>query len=208
MPCYKERASPATAEPDRSVRRSCPLPGHRGTALVEVLVAAGIGAVALGPVAALLAVAASSLQLARETSLGTALAMRKMEQLSGALWAVDADGLPISDRSTDFTASPPPSSGGQGLTASPPGVLEHDRSGYVDYLSADGTWVGAGATPPSGSFFVRRWSIVPVPGDPSDTLVLQVLVVPRHRLAPAGHVYSGREPGVVRIVSVRTRRSP
>jgi len=181
----------------------------RGTSLVEVLVAIGISAVAIGPIATLLGAGASSLRLAHETSMAAVLAARKMEQLKGAIWAVDAAGVSFSDTSTDFAAPPPPPpAGGHGLTPSPPSSLSENRAGHVDFLDAAGRWVGAGDTAPPGTAYVRRWSVEPVPDDPGDTLVLQVLVVPRARLARAGHVHSGREPGVVRLVSARTRKFP
>jgi len=164
--------------------------------------------VTLGPVATLLSVGASSLQLARETSVATVLAMRKMEQLSAAVWAIDSTGAPITDTSSDFSAAPPPPpSGGLGLSASPPWSLVQNCMGFVDYLDASGEWLGNGTDAPPGTAFVRRWSIEPAASD-ADSLVVQVLVVPRSRLAPAGFDYSGREPGVARLVSGRARRAP
>jgi len=199
-----------TVDNRSSGARGEPLPSHAaGTSLIEVLVAVGIGVTVLGPLATLLFVGASSLALARETSLATSLAMRKMEQLTAAVWAVDAAGAPVSDTASDFTAAPPPPpTGGTGLSASPSWSLVQNCVGFVDYLDSAGNWIGAGSLPPPGAAYVRRWHIEPSVSDPADSLVLQVLVVPRGRLAPDGYDYSGREPGTVRLVSARTRRSP
>ena len=42
----------------------------------------------------------------------------------------------------------------------------------------NGAWVGTGATPPATAVYIRRWSIQPLPTNPNNTLVIQVLVTP------------------------------
>jgi hypothetical protein len=69
----------------------------------------------------------------------------------------------------------------------------------VDYLDAYGAWVGTGSSPPAGALYVRRWSVEPLPTNPNNTLVFQVLV---GRIAPVGPV-----TGLARQVTLKTRKS-
>ena len=48
----------------------------------------------------------------------------------------------------------------------------------MDFLDANGTWIGTGTTPTGTAVYIRRWSITPLPTNPNNTLVLQVLVTP------------------------------
>jgi hypothetical protein len=95
--------------------------------------------------------------------------------------------------------TPPTSSGGIGLQASPANTLTTSTTGYVDYLDAYGMWVGGGAAPPVNAIYVRRWSIDPLPTNPNNTLVFQVLV---GRISP-----SGPPSDLARQVSLKTRKS-
>ena len=77
------------------------------------------------------------------------------------------------------------------LRAEPWESLERNTGEFVDYLDRAGaTLEGAeGAAP-----FTRRWSVEPLPGDPANNVVIQVLVrTPRDD---------------TRIVTVRTRTAP
>ena len=66
-----------------------------------------------------------------------------------------------------------------GLPPSPGGTLATNTDGYVDYLDINGCVLGGGATPPAGTVFIRRWSVEPLPTNPNNTLILQVLVTRR-----------------------------
>ena len=102
-----------------------------------------------------------------------------MEQLRSLTWGFDAEGqgLPVSDTTTNLAVYPPTQTG-TGLNPSPANSLDQNTAGFVDFLDANGTWVGTGTTPPAGAVYVRRWSIEPLPTNPNNTLVIQVLVTP------------------------------
>ena len=165
----------------------------RGFSLVEALFATTVLTVALVAVAQLAVLSTRANQRAGSATFMAVLAAQKMEQLRALAWTFDASGSPLSDMSTDTASEGTP--GGTGLTPSPSGVLEHNTSGYCDFLDQHGQTLGGGAVPPDRSAFVRRWSIDPIEGLPNDTLLIQVLVI---------HPGGGGEEA--RIVGVRTRK--
>jgi type II secretory pathway pseudopilin PulG len=182
----------------------------KGFSLAEVLVSMGIlTAVSLG-VAQLFGMSAKANFSARGDTSATTLAEQKMEQLRGLTWGFDeeAQGLPVSDTSTNLAVDPP-TAAGQGLNPSPALSLEQSTPGYVDFLDARGAYVGTGTTPPAGTAYVRRWAIRPLPTNPNNTLVLQVLVSPlgndANRGAAAGDFR--RLPGDALLISVKTRKA-
>lgn len=185
-------------------------PSAAGFSLVEVLISMAIlTAVSLG-VAQLFAVSSRANLIARGQTSTTAMAEQKLEQLRALTWGFDADGqgLPVSDTTTNLSVDPPAATGG-GLNPSPVNSLEANTAGYVDFLDAHGTYVGTGSTPPGSAAFIRRWSIRPLPTNPNNTLVLQVLVTP---VANEGSRTGGpgprqRMPGDALLVSVKTRKS-
>jgi hypothetical protein len=75
----------------------------------------------------------------------------------------------------------------------------------VDYINPNGVLSGGGS-PPQGTMYIRRWSVEPLPTNPNNTLILQVLVfLNRDRGdADAGNV--ARLPEEARLVSVKTRK--
>jgi hypothetical protein len=179
---------------------------------VEVIFAMAIlVTVALG-VAQLFATATRANLNARGQTSTATLAVQKMEQLRGLTWGFDAAGLglPLSDTTTDLSVDPPTNSG-SGLNPSPGGTLQTSTSGYVDYLDQYGNWVGTGVAPPPTASYIRRWSIEPLPINPNNTLVLQVLVTAvqteNARLAGAPAAERWRMNDDAWIVSVRTRKS-
>lgn len=117
--------------------------------------------------------------VARGQTSTTAMAEQKIEQLRGLTWGFDLEGqgLPLTDTTTNLAVTPPTATG-RGLNPSPADALEQNTPGYVDFLDAHGTWVGTGTTPPGTAMYIRRWSIQPLPTNPNNTLVLQVLVTP------------------------------
>lgn len=184
----------------------------RGFSLVEVMFAMAIlMAVALG-VAQLFATATKRNLDAKGQTSTAALAAQKMEQLRGLTWGFDTAGLglPLSDTTTNLSVDPPTNTGG-GLNPSPDGTIQNSTPGYVDYLDQFGAWVGTGATPPLNAYYIRRWSIEPLPTNPNNTLVLQVLVTTvrteKSRAAAAGGGERWRMSDDAWIVSAKTRKS-
>ena len=183
---------------------------NSGFSLVEVLISMGIlTAVSLG-VAQLFAVSSRANLVARGQTSTTAMAEQKMEQLRALTWGFDTagQGLPVSDTSTNLAVDPT-SATGQGLNPSPAKTLDQNTVGFVDYLDAFGTHVGSGPTPPDGAVYIRRWSIQPLPMNPNNTLVLQVLVT--SVASEAGRTTTTgprqRMPGDALRVSVKTRKA-
>ena len=184
---------------------------ERGFSLVETLVSIGLlTTVAIG-VAQLFAVSTSANLRATSATSTALLATQKMEQLRGLTWGFGdetARGLPVTDTTTNL-ATDPPGNTGRGLSPSPAGSLHQSAAGYVDYLDADGLWVGTGATPLAGTYYVRRWSVQPLPENPNNTLVLQVRVVTLSSdLLATPSTPGPRVSDETRLVDVKTRKSP
>ena len=180
-----------------------------GFSLTEVMIAMGLlTTVSLG-VAQLFAVSTRANQVARGQTSTTAMAEQKLEQLRALTWGFDltGNGLPVSDTSTNLSVYPPASNGG-GLNPSPPEAIQRNTAGYVDFLDAGGTWLGTGMVPPDGTVYIRRWAIVPLPTNPNNTLVLQVLVTPlTNDLTRQAAGLRTRLPGDSLLVSVKTRKA-
>lgn len=135
------------------------------------------------------------------------LAQEKMEQLRGLAWGFDPAGLPISDFTTN-TAVDPPVNNGAGLAASPSNALSSNVDGYVDYLDRYGRTLGGGPNVLPGAVYVRRWSIEPLPSNPNNTLILQVLTFAVGDRANTGDgVVLDRVQDESRMISVKTRKS-
>jgi len=185
------------------LRPTCPSLGRAGRdsgfSIVEVLVAAAILTTGLIAVAQLFVMSTNANAAARRVTTTAVLAQQKIEQLRGLTWGFDDFGLPISDFTSNIAVSPPTPTGGIGLQPSPGDSLTTSTPGYVDYLDAYGAWVGAGAEPPDDAIYVRRWSVEPLPTNPNNTLVFQVLV---GRIAPLGP-----PTDIARQVSLKTRKS-
>jgi len=182
----------------------------RGFSLVEVIVSMGLlTAVSLG-VAQLFALSTRANLIAKGQTSTTAMAEQKVEQLRGLTWGFDlqGQGLPLSDTTTNLAVYPP-AHNGSGLNPSPSDALEHNTAGFVDFLDGNGAWVGTGTTPPSSAVYIRRWSIQPLPTNPNNTLVIQVLVTPI--ALEATRVQTAyprtRMVGDALLVTVRTRRA-
>ncbi len=181
-----------------------------GFSLIEVIISMGIMSVIALGVAQLFAASTRANRVARGQSSATALAEQKMEQLRSLTWGFDlqGQGLPVSDTTSNLAATPPTQDGG-GLNPSPSDAIEANRTGYFDYLDANGVWVGTGTNPPSTTLYVRRWSIQPLPTNPNNTLILQVLVSPISNDQGRTAAGSGRQrlPGDALITSVKTRKA-
>src|SRR3954469_6719144 len=188
-------------------RRAC-RSGAAGFSLLEVLFATSLLTASIVGLAQLFAVSTRTNAAAKSTTFASLLAEQKMEQLRGLTWGFDSLGLPLTDTSTNITTVPEGLTGGTGLSPSPTGSLGANLAGYVDYVDEHGQVLGGGAMPPAGTAFIRRWSIEPLPTNPNNTLVLQVLVT-RKRNRGTADVALGvnRLPDEARIISVKTRKA-
>jgi len=186
--------------------------GEQGFSLLEVLTATTIMAVGLTALAQMFVVSTNSNHSAKATTYAAVLAEQKMEQLRALSWTFDNLGLPLTDSQTNTTVSPEQAAGGVGLTPSPIGTLSRDTTGYCDYVDKNGVTLGGGAAnppaAPPGTTYIRRWSIEPLPTNPNNTIVLQVLVT-RWRDRGRADTNTGvtRLPDEARIVSVKTRKA-
>jgi prepilin-type N-terminal cleavage/methylation domain-containing protein len=182
----------------------------RGFSLVEVLVAMGLlTAVSMG-VAQLFALSTRANLIAKGATSTTSMAEQKLEQLRGLTWGFDLEGqgLPLSDTTTNLSVFPP-THDGSGLNPSPVDALEQNTAGFVDFIDGNGAWVGTGSTPPGSAVYIRRWSIQPLPTNPNNTLVIQVLVTPvASEAARVGSAFTRtRMAGDAMLVTVRTRKA-
>jgi hypothetical protein len=177
----------------------------RGSALIEALVATLILTTGLLTMAELVRVATATNTTARSATLAGILAEQKIEQLRALAWEFDANGLAVSDVSTDTTVRPELPSGGTGLQSSP-GSLRQNTPGHVDHVDSGGQIVGRGAQPPASAVYTRRWSIEPMPTSAGPAVLIQVLVtsVRNRGLADQGAVT--RLPGEARLVTLKVRK--
>jgi prepilin-type N-terminal cleavage/methylation domain-containing protein len=179
----------------------------RGFSLIEVLMATALMVTAVASLAQLFVLSTDRNRSSKNTTFAAVLAQHKMEQLRSLTWGFDTLGLPATDTSTDTTKFPE-TTGGTGLSPSPVNTLQQNVVGYVDYLDAKGqTLGGATAVTPANAVYIRRWMIEPLPTNPNNTIVIQVLVT-RHRdrgTADGGSVL--RLPDEARIISVKTRKA-
>ena len=82
-----------------------------------------------------------------------------------------------------------------------------NTNGYVDYLDKYGNSLGGGTAVPAGTIFIRRWSVEPLPTNPNNTLVLQVLVSQLNNRGTDNTTSTKRLPDEARIMSVKTRKA-
>src|SRR3954469_17975956 len=171
-----------------------------GFSLLEVLVASTIMAVALTTLAQLFVMSTNANTGAKTTTYASVLAQQKMEQLRGLAWGFDTLGLPVTDISTDISVVPEQPIGGTGLA--PGGSLGQNVRGYCDFIDKNGNSLGTGTTPILGAVYIRRWTVEPLPTNPNNTIVLQVLVTRgRSRGTADTATGTGRLPDEARMVS-------
>jgi prepilin-type N-terminal cleavage/methylation domain-containing protein len=182
-----------------------------GFSLVEVVVSMAIlTTVSLG-VAQLFAASTNANRVAHDRTSTTAMAEQKMEQIRSLDWGFDlqGQGLPVTDTTTNLAVYPHLDNG-SGLNPSPNDTLLKNTAGFVDYLDANGVWVGTGDEPTAGAAYIRRWAIIPLPTNPNNTLVLQVLVTSvadEARLDLTNLPRRPRQPGDALLISVKTRKA-
>ena len=180
--------------------------GETGSTLIEVIVAMLITVTALVSMAQLFAVSTGSNLAARNNTFSTVLAEQKLEQIRSLTWGFDPQGLPLSDFTTD-TSVTPEAPGGSGLQPSPASALQENTVGYVDHVTARGVIVGNGTQPPATAVYTRRWSIEPLPTNPNNTLIIQVLVTPNRNRGQADQGNVGRLVDEARVITIKTRKA-
>ncbi len=190
-----------------ALERSNSFSDASGFSLLEVMIATSILAAALVSLAQLFAMSTRTNIGSRNTTFAAVLAQQKLEELRSLSWGFDMLGLPSSDITTDTTVTPEQPLGGTGLSSSPDTALQGNTPGYVDYIDAFGNKLGTGANPPDNALFTRRWSISPLPTNPNNTLVLQVLVTRLKDRGPADQGAVKRLPEEARMITVKTRKA-
>ena len=178
-----------------------------GFTLIETLVATGILAVSLTALAQMFAISVQNNLVARNSSYTSILAVQKMEQLRGLTYGFDTLGLPITDSATDTSVTPEAATGGTGLAPSPSNTIRANTNGYVDYLDHNGTSLGGGTVVPDQTAFIRRWMVEPLPTNPNNTIILQVLVTRRRDRGTADTGSVSRATEEARLVTVKTRKA-
>jgi len=178
-----------------------------GFSLVEVLIATTLLAVSLTALAQLFAISVKNNAVAKNGTFTQILAAQKMEQLRGLTWGFDPLGLPVSDVATDTTVSPEAATGGKGLAPSPTNTLQANTDGYVDYVDPQGNPLGGGTVIPNNTAYIRRWLIEPLPTNPNNTLIIQVLVTRRRDRGTADAGSVARAPDEARLITVKTRKA-
>jgi prepilin-type N-terminal cleavage/methylation domain-containing protein len=180
---------------------------ERGFSLLEVLIATTILTVGVATLAQLFALSTRANASARTTTFAAVLAEQKMEQIRSLTFGFDNLALPITDITTDLTKTPE-AGGGKGLSPSPEKTLQQNTLGYCDFIDQFGNSLGGGTVPPNNTVYIRRWSIEPMPTNPNNTLVIQVLVTRLRNRGTADDVKNvKRLPDEARVVTVKTRKA-
>lgn len=191
-----------------SRRRDFSAEGEAGFSLVEVIVATVLLAMSLVSLAQLFGISTQTNVTSRSTTYASVLAEQKLEELRGLTYGFDQSGLPLTDSTTNTAVAGEPPSGGTGLEPSPTTALQENTPGYVDYIDQWGNKVGTGGqTPPSDALYTRRWSITPLPTNPNNTLILQVLVTRHNNRGDADKGIVARLPDEARVITVKTRKA-
>ncbi len=184
----------------------CPTRAEAGFSLVEVIVATGILATALVSLAQLFAISTATNLAARNSGTAMIYAEQKVEQLRGLSYTLDAAGLPVTDSTTDTSVYPPAATGGTGLSPSTDNTIQSNTDGYVDYLDHIGRSLGGGETIPDNTAYIRRWSVEPLPTNPNNVIIIQVLVT-RSRDRGTGDLGSvARGSDEARLMTIRSRK--
>jgi type II secretory pathway pseudopilin PulG len=180
-----------------------------GFSLVETIVATGLLAGAVACLGQMFAISMAENTSARTGTFAAVLAEQKMEQLRGLTWGFDIIGLPLTDTSSNVALPIQAATGGPGLSPSPSDSLRSNIAGYVDYVDQFGRIIGGGATVPPQTVYIRRWSVEPLPTNPNNTVILQVMVT-RWRSRGAADTQEGstrRLRDEARLMTVKTRKS-
>jgi len=174
-----------------------------GFALLEVLIASGLIATIAAGASVMISMAWHSTRQSRARTIATMVAAEKIEQLRSLAWThVTTTGPAISMSDSDVTtdlSNDPATDDGPGLLPSPTGTLTSNIVGYVDYLDANGRWIGHGPSAPAPAVYIRRWAVRPLASDPDNTLVFEVVAGTR---GPDGAMLSD----MIRLVTIEARK--
>jgi type II secretory pathway pseudopilin PulG len=189
------------------LEKSRSLTSDAGFSIVESMIALGLLATALVTLAQMFGLSTRGNVGSRNTTYAVVLAEQKIEELRALTWGFDSTGLPVSDTTSNTAVSPELTTGGTGLEPSPL-ALQENTDGYVDYVDNYGNKVGTGGpVPPEGAVYTRRWSISPLPTNPNNTLIIQVLVTKNRNRGAADEGAVARLPEEARLVTVKTRKA-
>jgi type II secretory pathway pseudopilin PulG len=183
------------------------LSDSRGFSLIEVLVACGLLATALIALAQMFVISTQANMGARNTTYAAVLAEQKLEELRSLTWGFDSQGLPITDTTTNTAVTPELANGGTGLAPSPGTALQENTVGYVDHIDMFGNKVSANAQAPPTALYTRRWSVEPLPTNPNNTIIIQVLVTRNRNRGDADEGAVARLPDEARMITVKTRKA-
>ena len=185
------------------------VPGDGGFSILEVLVATSVLTVALTGLAQLFGMSTRANASAKSTTYASLLAQQKMEQLRGLTWGFDPLGLPQTDTTTNVAVVPESPVGGTGLSPSPAGALGQNTEGYCDFVDKNGVSLGGCSPPNPSAYYARRWAVEPLPTNPNNTIILQVLVTRNRSRGTADQTTTSvtRLPDEARIISVKTRKA-
>lgn len=178
-----------------------------GFTLIETMVATAMLAVALTALAQLFAISVANNAVAKNGTFASVLAAQKIEQIRSLTYGFDVLGLPMTDVTTDIAVSPETPTGGKGLAPSITNTLQANTDGYVDYVNANGVTLGGGTVVPNNTAYIRRWMVEPLPTNPNNTLVIQVLVTRRRDRGTADIGAVARAPEEARLITVKTRKA-
>jgi type II secretory pathway pseudopilin PulG len=190
-----------------ALEKSNSVSSRSGFSLVETLVATTLMATAIVTLAELFALSTRTNVSSRNTTYAAVLAEQKLEELRSLVWGFDTQGLPISDTSSNTAVSPVEATGGTGLKPSATTTLKEDTTGWVDYIDAYGNKISNAQNQQQQVVYTRRWSVTPLPTNPNNTLVLQVLVTRNKDRGQANDGNVSRLPEEARMIAVRTRKA-
>lgn len=182
----------------------------RGVTLIETLIGLALMAMLAVTMAWLLAFGRGVTQSTRRHTVALWLARARLEQLRGLVFARQLLALGGVVEVTDLTTAlsgREPRLGGPGLGVAPADALIASRAGYVDYLDAQGRWVGEDERIARSAAFVRRWQVRRLGAGAGEVVSFEVLVAPTAVAARASPADLLAHPDVVRLIGARARRA-
>ena len=172
------------------------------------MVATGLLATAIVSLAQIFAISTRTNLGSHNSTFAAVLAQQKLEELRSLSWGFDRQGLPLSDTTTDTTVTPETANGGTGLSPSADTAMQSNTTGWVDYVDAYGNKLCCtGTNPPQNATYTRRWMISPLPTNPNNTLVIQVLVTRSRDRGASDLGAVNRLPEEARLITVKTRKA-